>query len=231
MATVILDYDAGNVTSVQRALHHLGHAAEITADPDAVARADRVIFPGVGAAATCMQVVRERGLDIALREAVEAGKPVFGICVGMQLLYEGSDESPGRPGLGILPGRITRLPDGVKRPQMQWNRLSVDHLPGAAQHPLVRGLDGAWMYFVHSYAAGPGPEVIATTDYGGPVVAAVARNNVWATQFHPEKSAEAGRQLLENWVRWVADNIDVPGISAAPDDPAGSDVIEQRSAS
>ncbi len=222
----VLDYGIGNLRSAQKSLERAGADAALTSDPAVIASADAAVLPGVGNFGACMDALDATGLTEQSHLVAESGRPFLGICVGMQLLYEGSDESPGRPGLGILPGRVTLLPEGVKRPQMQWNRLSVDHLPGAAHHPLMKGLDGAWMYFVHSYAAGPGPEVIATTDYGGPVVAAVARNNVWATQFHPEKSAEAGRQLLENWVRWVADSLAAPRAADGP-----TDVVEQERAS
>jgi glutamine amidotransferase len=133
--------------------------------------------------------------------AVEAGTPFLGICVGMQMLYEGSDESPGVPGLAVLPGVVARLGEGVKRPQMQWNRLLIDPPP----HELVGGLGSdPWVYFVHSYAPPEGPDVVATCDYGGPVVAAVASGPVWATQFHPEKSGETGLALLANFVSTVA---------------------------
>lgn len=200
----VLDYGIGNLRSAQKALERVGAKAELTADPDVIAAADGVVLPGVGNFGACMDALDASGLTAQAHLAVASGRPFLGICVGMQLLYEGSDETPGRPGLGLLDGIIELLPEGVKRPQMQWNQLRCDHLPGAAQHPLMADLDGSWMYFVHSYAASAGPEVIATTEYGGPVTAVVAKNNVWATQFHPEKSATAGLRLLSNWVSWVA---------------------------
>jgi imidazole glycerol-phosphate synthase subunit HisH len=132
---------------------------------------------------------------------VASGRPFIGICVGMQMLYEGSDESPGVAGLGVLPGRVHRLPDEVKRPQMQWNRLVLDQ----PAHPMVQGLGpDPWVYFVHSYTPPDGSGVVATCEYGGPVVAAVARDRVWATQFHPEKSGPVGLALLGNFVAAVA---------------------------
>jgi glutamine amidotransferase len=131
---------------------------------------------------------------------VASGRPFIGICVGMQMLYEGSDESPGVAGLGVLPGRVLRLPDEVKRPQMQWNRLILDE----PAHPMVAGLGAdPWVYFVHSYTPPDGSGVVATCDYGGRVVAAVARDRVWATQFHPEKSGPVGLALLSNFVAAV----------------------------
>lgn len=204
VAIAVLDYGIGNLRSAQKALQHIGVDAHLTADPAEIEAADGVVLPGVGNFGACMDALDATGLTEQAHRAVDSGRPFLGICVGMQMLYEGSEETPGRAGLGILPGMVRLLPAGVKRPQMQWNRIHCSHIAGGAEHPLMRGLDGEWMYFVHSYAAETSAEVIATTDYGGPVTAAVARNNVWATQFHPEKSAEAGLRLLANWVRWVA---------------------------
>ncbi len=194
----MLDYEIGNLRSAQKALERAGADAHLTADPDEIAAADAVVLPGVGNFGACMDALDRTGLTEQAHLAAASGRPFLGICVGMQLLYEWSDESPGRPGLGLLPGTIRLLPEGVKRPQMQWNRLAVQ------PHPLMNGLEGQWMYFVHSYAAEVDENVIATVDYGGPVAAAAARGNVWATQFHPEKSADAGRHLLENWIRVVS---------------------------
>jgi glutamine amidotransferase len=135
------------------------------------------------------------------KEAVAAGTPFLGVCVGMQMLYESSDEDPDAVGLGLLPGRVRLLPDEVKRPQMQWNQLHLDR----PADPLFAGVaEGDWVYFVHSYAADAGPQVIATTDYGGPVVAAVSTGRLWATQFHPEKSGPVGLRVLTNFARIVA---------------------------
>jgi len=192
----VLDYGIGNLRSAQKALEHVGAHAELTADPSTVAAADAVVLPGVGAFGACMDALRACGLAEAAIDAAASGRPFLGICVGMQLIYEGSDESPGNPGLGILPGRVRRLPDGIKRPQMQWNRL----IPRRSLDPLLAGLSrDAWMYFVHSYAVDDLSHAIATVDYGGPVVAAVGRLNVWATQFHPEKSGRDGLHLLRNF--------------------------------
>jgi imidazole glycerol-phosphate synthase subunit HisH len=194
----VLDYEIGNLRSAQKALEKVGADAVLTADPDEIRAADGVVLPGVGAFGKCMEALHATGVGKLAIEAAESGRPFLGICVGMQLLYEGSDESPGVDGLGILPGRIRLLPEGVKRPQMQWNTLDI-----AGDPPLFAGLERpVWVYFVHSYAAElGGADVVATCEYGGPVVAAVHRGNVWATQFHPEKSGAAGLGLLENWVR------------------------------
>lgn len=195
----VLDYGIGNLRSAQKSLERAGAIAELTADPEIIARADGVVLPGVGAFGACMAAMERTGLDTRARSAADSGRPFLGICVGMQLLYEASAETPGVVGLGILEGVVERLGDGVKHPQMQWNTLSCE------SHPLLDGLDGEWMYFVHSYVVVPEnpATVIARTHYGAPVVAAVAKNNVWATQFHPEKSAEAGHKLISNWVAWV----------------------------
>jgi glutamine amidotransferase len=166
-----------------------------------VAAADGVVLPGVGNVGRCMEALESTGLDRLARDAAASGRPFLGICVGMQLLYERSDEAPGTPLLGILPGGVHLLPDGVKRPQMQWNVLDRTDRPSG----LLEGLDDpAWVYFVHSYAAEDTGDTVATCDYGGPVVAVVERGNVWATQFHPEKSGEVGLAILERFVRRAA---------------------------
>ena len=194
MTIAVLDYGIGNLRSAQKALERVGAEAVLTADPAEVARAAGVVLPGVGHVGRCLEALRATGLEEPAREAIDSGTPFLGICVGMQMLYDGSDEAPDAKGMGVLPGRVRLLPDGVKRPQMQWNRL--DHGPT----PMLAGLDDpVWMYFVHSYAPEPSDDVVATCDYGGPVVAAVARDNLWATQFHPEKSGAAGLRLLANF--------------------------------
>lgn len=195
----VLDYGIGNLRSAQKALQHLGADARLTADPGLVEAADGVVLPGVGAFGACMAAMAATGVDALAVTAAASGRPFLGICVGMQLLYEGSDEAPGVDGLGVLAGTVERITGGVKVPQMQWNALSV-----VSPHRLTGGLDGSWMYFVHSYAAPPSDDVIAVCDYGGPITAAIARGNVWATQFHPEKSARPGQHLLRNWLDAVA---------------------------
>ena len=192
----VLDYGIGNLRSAQKALERVGADARLTSDPAVVAAADGVVLPGVGAFGRCMEALRETGLEDPARRAVESGVPFLGICIGFQMLYEGSDEDPDVKGMGLLPGRVRRLPEGVKRPQMQWNVLvPVD------ESPMFEGLpDPAWLYFVHSYAPEPGPEVVATCEYGGTIAAAVQRQRLWGTQFHPEKSGRAGLRLLANFV-------------------------------
>ena len=191
----VLDYGIGNLRSAQKALERVGADARLTADAEVVAEAGGVVLPGVGAFGRCMEALREAGLEGAARQAIDAGVPFLGICVGMQMLYEGSEEDPETPGMGVLGTKVRRLPDGVKRPQMQWNRLER-----AAESAMFAGLDDpTWVYFVHSFAPEPTAEVVATCEYGGPVVAAVQRGNLWATQFHPEKSGAAGLRLLANF--------------------------------
>jgi glutamine amidotransferase len=197
----VLDYGIGNLRSAEKALQRLGADAKLVADPGEASDAAAVVLPGVGSFGRCVEALREAGLDRVALDAVSAGKPFLGICVGLQMLYEGSEESPHVAGLGVIGGVVRRLPDGVKRPQMQWNRLDL----ARPDHPLFSGLGShPWVYFVHSYAPPPGDDVVATCDYGGPVVAAVAKDNVWATQFHPEKSGASGLSLLANFVSAAA---------------------------
>jgi glutamine amidotransferase len=193
----VLDYGIGNLRSAEKALQRFHPDTRLVTVPGEAAGAAGVVLPGVGAFGRCMAALRASGLDAVARSAVAEGVPFLGICVGMQMLYEGSDEDPDVAGLGLLPGRVHRLPDGVKRPQMQWNRLQVIQ----SGCPLLDGIgDGSWVYFVHSYAPEPGDGVIATCDYGGPVVALTGRPRLWATQFHPEKSSATGLRLLANFV-------------------------------
>ena len=192
----VLDYGIGNLRSAQKALEHVGADARLTAEPSEIEAADGVVLPGVGAFARCMEALRDAKLDKLAIDAAQSGTPFMGICVGMQMLYDGSDENPEAEGLGVLSGRIRLLPDGVKRPQMQWNTL--DQVRDSA---MLRGLDApVWVYFVHSYAAEPSDDVVATCDYGAPLVAAVERNRLWATQFHPEKSGRSGLAILKRFV-------------------------------
>ncbi len=191
-----MDYGIGNLRSAEKALQRVGADARLTSDPDLIASAAGVVLPGVGAFGRCMDALERTGLASVARTAAASGRPFLGICVGMQLLYDESEEDPGRAGLGILPGVVRRLPEGEKHPQMQWNTLHISR-PSSLLHGLP---DPAWMYFVHSYAPDDSVHVVATCDYGGPVVAVVERGNVRATQFHPEKSGEAGLALLRNFV-------------------------------
>lgn len=192
----VLDYGIGNLRSAQKALQRVGADARLTADPDMVEAADAVVLPGVGAFGRCADALRSAGLDAVARRAIESGRPFLGICVGMQLLYEGSDESPGVAGLGVLDGRVRQLPGDVKRPQMQWNVLERRR-PSAM---LAAAPDPVWVYFVHSYVVPDSDDVVATCDYGMDVAALVERDNVWATQFHPEKSGTVGLGLLTSFV-------------------------------
>lgn len=192
----VLDYGIGNLRSAQKALQRVGADARLTADPAVVAAADAVVLPGVGAFGRCAEALRSAGLDSVAHMAIESGRPFLGICVGMQLLYEGSGESPGVAGLGILDGTVRELPAGVKRPQMQWNVL--DRRGPSAM--LATATDPVWVYFVHSFVVPDGDDVVATCDYGMPVPALVERGNLWATQFHPEKSGAVGLDLLASFV-------------------------------
>ena len=197
----VLDYGIGNLRSAQKALERVGADARLTADTGLVADADAVVLPGVGAFGACMQALRASALATVAVEASASGRPFLGICVGMQMLYEGSEESPGVAGLGVLPGTLRLLPPTVKRPQMQWNMLDVRR-PSALFAPVD---DPVWVYFVHSYAAAADDEtVVATCDYGGPVAAAIERGPLWATQFHPEKSGGTGLELLSGFVASAA---------------------------
>jgi imidazole glycerol-phosphate synthase subunit HisH len=195
----VLDYGIGNLRSAEKALQKVGGDARLVTSVEEAVDAAGVVLPGVGNFGRCMQALRASGLDKAALDAVESGKPFIGICVGMQMLYAGSEESPETTGLGVFDAKIRLLPEDVKRPQMQWNVLNALR-PSAA----LAGLpDPTWAYFVHSYAAEFTEDVVAECEYGGRVVAVVERDNVWATQFHPEKSGAAGLALLENFVRVV----------------------------
>jgi glutamine amidotransferase len=194
----VLDYGIGNLRSAEKALQHLGVDAALTTDPAVARDAAGVVLPGVGAFGRCMEQLRESGLEPVVHEAIEAGKPFLGICVGMQMLFDASDEAPGVKGLGIIPGEVRRLAVTRERlPHMGWNTIEIRR-----GSKLFDGIDdGSWLYFVHSYAPVPDDEAVvaATTDYGGTVVAAVEQGRVWATQFHPEKSAANGLRLLRNF--------------------------------
>ena len=207
----ILDYDAGNLTSVERAVRHLGGDAQVTRERSIIKTAERVIFPGVGAAGTSMESLSAYGLDEAIRESVAAGKPVLGICIGCQVILDESEEDGGVGCLGLIPGRAIRFqfPAGVSRkiPHMGWNE--VRFLDNSALHPVFRGVDpGSQFYFVHSYH--PVPEhdhdVQARATYGGvEFTAAIAHENLVAVQFHAEKSGRCGLRILENFLSWNAE--------------------------
>ena len=197
----VLDYGIGNLRSAEKALQYVGADARLVSEAAEVESADAVVLPGVGAFGACARALRESGLEKAALGALGAGVPFFGVCIGFQLLYRGSVESPEAEGLGVFPGTVERLPDGVKHPQMQWNRLE----PRVDEPAPLRGLGEApWVYFVHSYAPPVGEETVATCDYGGPVAALVARGTLWGAQFHPEKSGRSGLALLSNFVALAA---------------------------
>lgn len=196
----VVDYGIGNLRSAQKAFEHVGADARLTADRAVIDTADAVVLAGVGNFGRCMAALHGCDLAAPTLDAVESGRPVLGICVGMQMLYEASEEAPDIAGLGVLAGTVRLLPDTEKRPQMQWNVLE-----GQGPSGLLDGIDDPlWMYFVHSYAPPAGDAVVATCDYGGPVTAAVEQGNVWATQFHPEKSGAKGLAVLANFARAAA---------------------------
>ncbi len=196
----VLDYGIGNLASAHKALVHLGADARLVTDPAQAAGASAVVLPGVGAFGPCARALRRSGLDIVVRRAVDDGIPFLGICVGFQLLYEASEESPDVPGLGVFSGVVRRLPPGEKHPQMQWNTLQT-----IRPSVLLRGVGAEpWVYFVHSYAPERTADAVAVCDYGGPVVAAAERDRVWGTQFHPEKSGANGLAILANLVAAAA---------------------------
>ncbi len=200
MSTAIIDYGAGNLRSVEKALLHLGETPVITRDPGEILGADRIILPGVGAFGDAMGNLRQYGLDQVIHRAVEKEIPFLGICLGLQLLFERSDESPGVEGLGILKGEILRIPDapGLKIPHMGWNDLTFDH-PGR----LFAGIpEHTYVYFVHSYYLRAREEsiVTASTCYSTRIHASVEQGNVFACQFHPEKSGSWGLKLLDNFI-------------------------------
>jgi len=197
----VLDYGIGNLRSAQKALEHCGADARLTADPALVADAAAVVLPGVGAFGACMRALRDAGLETVVHESVASGRPFLGICVGMQMLFDGSDEDPDDPGLGVIPGTVRWITDQLPRPQMQWNQLDL-----VAADPLFAGLGARpWVYFVHSLHGVPtDPTVVAATcDYGGTVNAVFRAGNVVATQFHPEKSGRPGLALLRNFVEGI----------------------------
>ncbi|HTH05284.1 MAG TPA: imidazole glycerol phosphate synthase subunit HisH [Ilumatobacteraceae bacterium] len=198
----VVDYGIGNLRSAEKALQHLGAKAKLTSSPSDISGADAVVLPGVGNFGACMHALRGSGLEAVTLDAAHDHRPFLGICVGMQMLFDGSDESPGVRGLGVVPGRITLLPRTERLPQMGWNTLTVR--PGSK---LMAGLpDPAWCYFVHSYAPEPADDgvVAAWCEYGREFAAAVERGPLWATQFHPEKSGAVGLALLANFVEAAA---------------------------
>jgi glutamine amidotransferase len=195
----VVDSGSGNLRSVERALEASGANPRFTSDPDVVAKADGIVVPGQGAFGDCVQNLRERGLDQAIAEVIKSGKPYFGICLGLQILFEDSEESPNDPGLSILEGSVHRfLPSAGKVPHMGWNTTtSARSLPLLADIP-----ENTYFYFTHSYYALPKSDgvVALRCHYGGSFVAAIQHENIFACQFHPEKSQAAGLRLLQNFV-------------------------------
>ena len=201
MNVAVVDYDAGNTLSVTRALEKVGARVELSPDPDRVLAADAVVLPGVGAFGDCVRKLRERGMDEACMEVYRSGKPFLGVCVALQVFFEGSEESPGVEGLGIFPGTVVRFEgNGLKVPHMGWNELKVSR-----PHPVLDGLSGEDFYFVHSYYPKPAEpsDLLGESDYGVRFCAAAGRENLVAVQFHPEKSSRAGLALYENFLAWA----------------------------
>ena len=189
----IVDYGAGNISSVKKALEHLGATAEVTSDPQVIARADKLVVPGVGHFNRCLPLNRQ--LRLPLLDSFSSGKAFLGICVGMQWLFEGSTESPETSGAGLFAGECDRFPAGMKCPHVGWNQIDV-----RKDSRLLRGIEsGAFVYYTHSYRAPVGEDTVASTGYGGLFSAAIERENVFGVQFHPEKSGATGLKILENF--------------------------------
>ena len=194
----IVDYGAGNLRSVAKAVEKLGYSPEVTGDPQKVRNAKAVILPGVGASDSAMTALKERGLVEPLRAVIRDGVPFFGVCLGLQLLLESSEEGS-MPCLSVVPGRVKRFPNSVKTPHMGWNEVNFER-----DHPVLEGVEsGSYFYFVHSYYADPEDQslVLGTTDYASQFCSVIARDNLVATQFHPEKSGAVGLRLYENFLR------------------------------
>jgi glutamine amidotransferase len=196
---VIIDYQMGNLRSVQKALERVGGAAEVTGDPERVAAADKLVLPGVGAFGDAMNELQSRGLVPVIQDRIRKGTPFLGICLGLQLLFDVSYEDGAHPGLGILPGKVVRFerPPPHKVPHMGWNQVRIRQ-----RIPFLEGIpDGAYFYFVHSYYVVPDDpqSVVLETDYGGSFCSMIGRERLFATQFHPEKSQQHGLQLLRRF--------------------------------
>lgn len=199
MAIAIVDYGMGNLHSVSKAVERLGYQPLVTGEREEILAADGIILPGVGAFGDAMEQLREAALDSVMKEAAESGKPLLGICLGMQLLFSRSEEHGKYEGLDILPGSVVRFAGGdYKVPHMGWNSLQFEK----REHPLFAGLEEGHVYFVHSYHVLPEvqADLLAVTDYGQPVTAIVGRGSVYGMQFHPEKSGELGMSLLRNFL-------------------------------
>jgi glutamine amidotransferase/cyclase len=192
----LLNYGAGNVGSVLKAVEHLGHSAEVVDRPELLRSAQKIIFPGQGHFGTMIRALEERRLLKPLRDSLVGGTPFLGVCLGLQALYESSDEAPEVPGLALLPGQVTRFEGVFKVPHVGWSQLEIRSRSG-----LFRGVaDGSFVYYCHSYYGPVTKESSAVTHYGQTFAAGVEMNNIWAVQFHPEKSGEVGLKVLENFL-------------------------------
>ena len=202
MNLVVIDYGAGNLRSVAKAFASLGQEPTVTSSPSALSRADAVVLPGVGAAGDTMRSLERLGLIEPIRRYVASGRPFFGVCLGMQVLFSTSEEGGEQPCLGLVPGRVRRLPPGLKVPHMGWNQVRQ-----LRRHPLYADIaDESYFYFVHSYYCEPEDASVAIgeTLYGVPFCSVLARDNIVATQFHPEKSADVGLRLYRNFLEMAA---------------------------
>jgi imidazole glycerol-phosphate synthase subunit HisH len=205
----VADYGAGNLHSIGMGLRRRGLDVRVTSDPGVLDGAAALVVPGDGAFGPAMARLRDLGFADRIVAYVRSGRPFLGVCLGMQLLFEQSEEAGHHFGLGVLPGRVVRLPAAVKAPHMGWNQLQIER-----PSPLLEGVSsGAYVYFLHSYYCAPSDPalVAATAQYGGEIAAVAGRGNVWATQFHPEKSGAVGARILDNFARWAA------GVGAAGD--------------
>jgi glutamine amidotransferase len=197
----IIDYGAGNIRSIEKALEHVGAVVQVTDEPSVVTRAQAVVLPGVGSGGAAMARITQQGLDNAIRQSTQEGKPFLGICLGMQLLADHHAEGE-VDGLGLFAGEVRRIPHGPKIPHMGWNQVK----PQQSALAIFEGIQpDAYFYFAHSYYVEPQDQhgVAAVTDYGSPFCSVIVTECVWGTQFHPEKSGSVGLQLLKNFVRWV----------------------------
>jgi glutamine amidotransferase len=189
----IVDYGAGNISSVKKALEHLGSDAQVTSDPSVIAMAEKIVVPGVGHFSRCESL--NKNLAASVFQGISSGKPFLGICVGMQWLFAGSTEAPETPGAALFPGECSRFSEAVKSPHVGWNQIQV-----RSGSRLLRGIqDGAFVYYTHSFRAPIIEQTVACTQYGGSFSAAVERDNIFGVQFHPEKSSETGLKILENF--------------------------------